>query len=249
MTKNKKIKLSVVIPAKDEEKRIIKTLTSIHQYLKKQSYDSEVIVVENLSSDQTANVVIDFKRTMNNLKLISLPANCGGKGCAVKKGILESRGKYIVFMDADNATRLDEISGFWKYFTQGYDIVIGSRHVKGSVIEEEQPWYRQLLGRAANLLIQVVVLWGIKDTQCGFKAFEAKKAKQIFQVQEIEGWGFDIEILAIARKWGYKIKEVPVTWYHVGESRLRPVKAAINTLKDLFRVKKRFITGAYKQKN
>jgi dolichyl-phosphate beta-glucosyltransferase len=244
---NHPIKLSIIIPAKDEEKRIVETLKSVQVYMDDTNDTFEVIVVENNSTDNTARVVTAYQKKMPQLKLVSLGFDCGGKGCAVKRGIKEAQGEYIVFMDADNATHINEIAAFWPEFKKGYDVVIGSRHVTGAKINIEQPWYRQILGRSANLLIQATVLWGIKDTQCGFKAFTHESAKKIFTTQEVEGWGFDIEILAIAKAWGYRIKEMPVNWYHVGESRLRPLKAATSTLKDLFTVKINLLKGRYKK--
>lgn len=241
------IYLSVVIPAYNEENRIIPTIKSVDSYLTRQKYPYEIIVVNDGSTDRTVEVVQKFQKTVKNLKLNINPIN-HGKGFAVRDGVGMAEGNHILFMDADNATHIEEVGEFWPYFKKGFDVVIGSRHIKGSKIVVEQPWYRKLLGRAANLLIQIVILHGIKDTQCGFKAFTRKAAREIFAVQEIAGWGFDMEILVIARKWGYKIKEMPVSWYNIGESRLRPIKAALRTLKDLFRIKWNSITGKYDKK-
>lgn len=244
---SEKILLSVVIPAYNEEERIGKTLESVDDYLKKQSYNYEIIIVANNCTDNTAKVVLEYQKRVQRLKLLDIKiAKPGGaKGWAVKRGIEEAMGEYKLFMDADNATRIEEMDHFWSCFDKGYDVVIGSRHVRGSHIVIQQPWYRQLLGRSANLLIQMVLLPGIKDTQCGFKAFSSESADKIFEKMTIGGWGFDMEILALTRFYGFKIAEVPVSWYEAGKSRLRPAKAAKDTLWELFRIKKNILTGLY----
>ncbi len=245
----RKIHLSVIIPAYNEERRIKKTLESVDSYLEKKDYNYEIIVVANNCSDGTDKVVLEYQKSVEHLKLFDLQiAKPGGaKGYAVKKGINEAKGDYKIFMDADNATRIKEIGHFWPYFEEGYDVVIGSRHVKGAHIVIQQPWYRRILGRAANLLIRIVLLPGIRDTQCGFKAFSKKSADKIFSKMTIGGWGFDMEILALARLFGFNIAEVGVDWYEAGKSRLRPVKAIKETLGELFRIKKNIIIGKYRK--
>jgi len=243
----KKIHLSIIIPAYNEEERIGETLSSIYNYLEKQSYNYEVIIVANNCNDSTGKVVLDYQKNVKHLKLFDLQiAKPGGaKGHAVKRGMQEATGDYKLFMDADNATRIIEVDHFWPYFDHGYDVVIGSRHVKDSCIVVQQPWYRRFIGRVANLLIRLVLLPGIHDTQCGFKAFTKKAADKVFEKMEIGGWGFDMEILTIARRCGFKITEAPVSWYEAGKSRLRPVKAVRDTLFELFRIKINVITGKY----
>lgn len=244
---NQRPKLSVVIPAYNEEDRIKPTLESIDAYLEKQPYHYEIIVVSDGSCDRTAEVVKEYqKTTVENLKLNANPIN-HGKGFAVKDGIGMSEGEYVVFMDADNATRIEEIGNFWPWFEQGYDVVFGSRYIKGAKMPTKQPWFRRLAGRLSNLLIQLVILPGIKDTQCGFKAFKRDAAQRIFSASRINGWGFDIEILALAKKWGYKMKEVPVTWYEIGGTKLKLVRAMIKTLRELSIIKWNFLTGKYKK--
>lgn len=238
------MKLSVIIPAYNESERIIPTLESIQKYLQKQNYESEVIVVANGCTDDTVDVVKRFTGKIDNLTVMDIDAK-GGKGWAVKKGMEHATGDVAVFMDADNATKLMEMDNFWKYFDQGYDVVIGSRALAQSKITKKQPFYRRWLGRSGNLLIRIVLIPGIKDTQCGFKAFTKKAYDDIFPRLTIYGWGFDMEVLAIARHKGYNIKEEPVTWHDIGESRVEPVKAAINTLKELFIIRKNIIKGTY----
>lgn len=222
---NQRPKLSVVIPAYNEEKRIKRTLESIDAYLEKQSYPYEIIVVSDGSCDKTVQVVQEYqKTTVENLKINANPVN-RGKGFVVRDGVGQAEGEYILFMDADNATRIEEIEKFWPYFEQGFDLVFGSRYVQGAKMPVKQPWFRRLAGRMSNILIQILLLPGIHDTQCGFKAFTRDVAHCLFSVSQIDGWGFDFEILALARAWGYKMKEVPVIWYEIAGTKLKLIKA------------------------
>ena len=237
----------MVIPAHNEEKRIGETLESIDQYLEKQKYGYEIIVVDNGSSDKTCNLVKKYQETaVENLVRLCLSESIGAKGSAVKLGILDyAKGEYVMFMDADNATPISEIEMFWRYLESGeYQVVIGSRYLASSNVTRKQPFYRVLMGRLSNLLIQLVAVPGIKDTQLGFKAFTAAAAKNIFSLVSVAGWGFDMEVLAIARKKGYKIKEVGVLWHERGGSHV-PLKAYIQSLADLFKIKWRLLTGKY----
>ncbi|MBU1119046.1 glycosyltransferase family 2 protein [Patescibacteria group bacterium] len=238
------MKLSVIIPAYNESKRIIPTLESVQNYLQNQEYESEVIVVANGCSDDTVEVANLFQGKINNLNVLNIEAK-GGKGWAVKEGMAKAKGEVAVFMDADNATKLSEMDHFWKYFNQGYDVVIGSRALAQSKITQKQPFYRRWLGKSGNLLIRMVLIPGIHDTQCGFKAFTSKAYDDIFSRLTIFGWGFDMEVLAIARHKGYNVKEEPVTWHDIGESRVEPIKAALNTLKELYIIRKNLIKGTY----
>lgn len=203
--------LSVIIPVYNEEKRIHKILEAANNYFSHQSYDYEIIVVNDGSSDNTTEVVKRFKEKIKNLKLINNKKN-HGKGWVVKQGMLAALGKFRLFADADNSTPIEQIEKLLPYFSNGYDVVIGSRAVKGAKIPIPQPFYKVLLGRLGNIIIQIFAVWGISDTQCGFKCFTKKAAKDIFSRQTLNRWAFDIEILAIARYLGYKIKEVPIIW-------------------------------------
>lgn len=238
------IHLSVIIPAYNEENRIGPTLESIDSYLRKQRYSSEILVVANDCTDRTDDVVREYQKKISNLKLIDLQDGAEGKGGAVKVGIEKAKGDFIVFTDADNSTRIHEIDKFWPYFEKGFSVVIGSRAVPGAKIAVSQPWYRVLLGRMANLLIQIVLLPGIWDTQCGFKAFKRGAAKKIFSYQKISGWGFDMEILALAKRFGFKIKEVPITWFNAEESKVS-LSAYLSTFKELFQIKWNLIRKKY----
>lgn len=237
-------KLSVIIPAYNEEHRIAETLKDIDSYLEKQNYDYEIIVVINNSKDRTYEVVQELERTTVQ-KATAMNLTQAGKGNAVKQGIIEkASGDIIMFMDADNATPISEIKKFLPYFEQGYDVVIGSRYTNPSLVKVKQPFYRILLSRLSNMLIQVLAVPGIKDTQLGFKAFTNQAAKEIFPLVTVLRWGFDMEVLTIALKRGYKIKEIGVSWTEHGGGHV-PLKAYIESLLDLFKIKLRSLSGKY----
>ncbi len=236
-------RLSVIIPAYNEEKRIEATLLDVDAYLEKQQYDYEIIVVDNNSTDRTSEVVKKLEATtVQNAKVVLETTK--GKGAAVRRGMLESQGDYCVFMDADNATPINQIEKFWPDLQSGNEVVIGSRYVDPSTVKIKQPFYRILLSRMSNILIQILLVPHIKDTQCGFKAFQGRAAKEIFKHVTIYGWAFDMELLAIALKLSYRIKEVPVSWEEHGGSHV-PLKAYIQSLIDLLRIKWRSLTGHY----
>lgn len=239
------MKLSVIIPAYNEERRISKTILDVDKYLSKQKYSYEIIVVDDGSKDRTSFVVSKFQDVIKNLKIISNPKN-HGKGYVVRQGLLEAKGEFRVFMDADNSTTVDHVEKMWPFVEQGFEIVIGSRDVKGAVIAVPQPWHRRvLLGDTFNLLVQIICgLWGIWDTQCGFKGMTQKAAEEILPECKIDRWAFDPEILVIAKKKGYKIKEVPVTWINDIESKVK-LKATIKMLFDVLKIRGNMLSGKY----
>jgi dolichyl-phosphate beta-glucosyltransferase len=238
-------KLSVVIPAYNEEKRITATLESVDGYLEKQPYDYEIIVIDNNSKDHTSDVVRKLEATTvqkSKVVLVTTP----GKGAAVKAGLLEhASGDIVMFMDADNATPISEVEKFLPFFEKGYDVVIGSRYTEPDLVKVHQPLYRIVLSRMSNLLIQFLAVPGIKDTQLGFKAFTSEAAKNIFPLVTIARWGFDMEVLTVANAKGYKIKEIGVSWTEHGGGHV-PLKAYLESLIDLFKIKLRSIAGRYK---
>ena len=239
-----KIHLSVIIPAYNEEKRIAATLLDIDKYLRQQNYDYEIIVVSDGSTDNTVSVVRNLKSQISNLKIIDNKEN-HGKGYVTKQGILEAKGEYRIYVDADNAISMDQIEKFWPYLKEGYDVVIGSIEVEGAKIEEHAAWYRRALGKWAKYLIRFLAIWEIHDTQRAFKLFPAKVAQAVFSRQTIERWGFDIEILVLAKKLGYKIKELPVVWINPGESKVT-LSSYIKTFTELLKIKYNLITNKYK---
>jgi dolichyl-phosphate beta-glucosyltransferase len=240
--------LSIIIPAYNEEKRLPKTLREINDYLTKQSYSSEIIVVNDGSKDRTPEVVKELRGTILDLKLISIENS--GKGYAVKKGLLEAKGEYRIFTDADNSTSIDQIEKMWPEFKQGYDVVIGSRDVKGAVLAVPQPWLRKtILGEGFKLIRKIIIgLWGIEDTQCGFKAFKGEAGEDIFSRATIRRFGFDPEVLVIAKKLGYKIKEIPITWVNDPDSKVK-FKSVIKMFFEMLRIRWNLILGKYGRKN
>jgi len=205
----------------------------------------EIIVVDNNSTDATPELVERFSHLIKNLRLIKM--NGRGKGIAVKTGMLEAKGEIRLFTDADNSTSIDQFNKMIPYFparggsaaggkkleadkrgkedleadSRGYDIVIGSRDVEGAKLIPAQPWHKRLGGNLGNLVIQLLLLPGMWDTQCGFKAFTEEAARKIFPLIKIERWGFDVEVLSLAKKFGYKIKEIPVVWVNDPFSRVK----------------------------
>lgn len=239
------IYLSIIIPAYNEEKRLPKTLKEIDDYLKKQNYNYEIIVVNDGSKDRTAQIIEDLKSEIANLKLIDNKEN-HGKGAVVGQGMLNAKGEYRLFADADNSTSIDQIEKMWPEFKQGYDIIIGSRDIKGAVLDPPQPWLRHIiLGESFRIIRKIIVgLWEIEDTQCGFKGFTKKAIENIFPKCKITRWAFDPEILIIAKKMGYKIKEIPVYWKNDKSSKVK-FKGMVKMLFDLLRIKWNLITHKY----
>jgi len=236
--------LSVIIPAYNEEKRIEKTLLSVHEYLSRQQYDYEILVVNDGSKDGTAALVSSLSSRVSNLKLVDNKEN-HGKGWVVRQGMLEARGDYRLFMDADNSTTVDHIVGFLPYFSEGFDVVIGSRRIKGSDIAVKQPLFRDFLGGVFRLIVHALVPLGVKDSQAGFKMFSRKAVETIFPKQTIFRWAFDVEILSIARKLGFKIKEAPIKWVNDTESKVK-VSGMVKMLFEVLQVRWNLWTGKYK---
>jgi len=236
--KTKEIYLSVVIPAYNEEKRIGATLLAIDKYLSLQKYEYEILVVSDGSTDKTVDVVQKYKQLVKNLEVVDNLEN-KGKGAVVRQGLQEVRGKYRIFMDADNSTSVDHVEKMWPLFEKGYHVIIGTRDskdAKGAAQAVKQSFHRILIGNAGNLLIQLLAVPGIWDTQCGFKGFSAKAVKDIFPRLKINRWGFDIEILAIAKRLNYKIGIIPVYWKNDPRSHVK-FTGYLNTFRELFIVR------------
>lgn len=230
------IDISVVIPAYNENVRIIKTLEKILNYFEIHNYLYEIIIIDDGSSDATYNSVDSLSRGHSNIKILRNRKNMG-KGFSVKRGVLESQGDYVLFSDADLSTPIEEIENFFPYFNKGYDILIGSRALRDSQILLKQPWYRQNMGKIFNLLVRLFIIKGIKDTQCGFKCFKKEVGYKIFSLQRLNGFCFDAEILYIAKSLGYKIKEVPIIWLNCLQSRVGIFRDSICMFFDLFKIK------------
>lgn len=214
--------LSVIIPAYNEAKRLPLTLIDIDKHLRDTDYSYEIIVVNDGSKDATAEIVERFSHLIKNLRLIDNKEN-HGKGWVVRQGMLEAKGDVRLFTDADNSTSVDQFNKIIPYFKEGYEIVIGSRDIKGAKLVPPQPWHKRLAGDLGNLIIQALLLPGIWDTQCGFKAFTEEAARKIFPLAKINRWAFDVEALSLAKKLGYKIKEIPVVWVNDPFSLVKPM--------------------------
>jgi len=229
--------LSVIIPAYNEEHRVKATLEAVFNYLSRQNYSWEAIIVSDGSKDRTAEVVMEFISNKPEFRLIANTQN-HGKGHVVRAGMLDAQGDFRLFTDADNSTSIEQIEKFWPYFMEKeYDIVIGSIEVSGAKIHENAQWYRRFLGKYSKYLIRIVAgLWSIHDTQRGFKCFTALAARDIFSKTKIDRFGFDIEVLALAKKLGYKIKEIPVVWDNPADSKVN-LKSYFEVLKDLFKIR------------
>lgn len=238
------IKLSVIIPAYNEEERLPGTLKAIDEYLTKQDYGYEIIVVNDGSSDDTAQVTRNLKSEIDNLKLIDNEEN-HGKGYVVHQGLKESRGEYRLFTDADNSTSIDQVEKMWSQVDE-YDVVIGSRDLEGSVLDPPQPLFRRFLGEIFKLVRKVILdLWGLEDTQCGFKLFTAEAAEEIIPYCRVDGFAFDPELLVLARRLGFKIKEIPVRWVNDEDSRVG-LEGTLKMGWDLLKIRWDIITGKYK---
>jgi dolichyl-phosphate beta-glucosyltransferase len=234
--------LSVVIPAYNEEYRLPRTLEQIFAFLREQSYASEVLVIENGSSDRTYEISREFAERHENLHVFKEERR--GKGNAVKRGMLEAHGEYRFLCDADLSMPIAQINRFLPPQLTNLDIAIGSREATGAVRYHE-PEFRHLGGRLINLAIRLLILPGLQDTQCGFKCFRAEVADKIFPCQSISGWSFDIEVLFVARKYGYQIVEVPIDWYFDAETKLRAVNDALRMLRDIFLIHRNNLRGLY----
>lgn len=235
--------LSVIIPAHNEENRLPNTLEQVLRFLEKQSFTSEVIVVENGSSDNTLDVAQKYAEQNKNIRVIQSER---GKGAAVKRGILEAKGEYRFMCDADLSMPVEEITKFIPPAYKDFEIAIASREAKGA-IRYNEPFYRHLGGRGINLIIQVLILPGLNDTQCGFKCFRADAAEKIFNLQTLHGWSFDIELLFLARRQGYRIHEVPIHWYHHAETKVSALRDALRMIQDIFRIRVNAWRGVYNE--
>lgn len=239
------MRLSIVIPAFNEEKRLPKTLSEIDAYLARQNFDYEILVVDNGSRDRTAEIVKELEGKIRGLKLIS-GSSGRGKGFAVKLGMLQAQGDYRIFTDADNSTSIDQVEKMWPELEKGYDIVIGSRDIKGAVLDPPQPFLRNfILGEGFKLFRKIVLgLWGVEDTQCGFKGFTARAAEAIFPKSVIAHFAFDPEILIIGKKMGYQIKEIPIYWKNDPDSKVK-FQSVLKMAMDILKIRLNLLYGLY----
>ncbi|MBS1789825.1 MAG: glycosyltransferase family 2 protein [Acidobacteria bacterium] len=238
--------LSIVIPAYNEENRIGRTLEGTFEYLNAQSYDYEVLVVNDGSRDRTAEKVREFiNQSSGRLRLIENPGN-RGKGYAVRNGMLQARGDIALFYDADLATPTTEIIKVISPIAENqYDVVFGSRALNRDLIGQHQSFLRELRGRGGNLFLRATLGLDFRDTQCGFKAFRHEAAQSIFQLQRIDGFGFDPEILFIGQKQGWRLLEMPVRWNHVEGSVVTLFGTTVKVLMEVSTIRWNDLAGKY----
>jgi dolichyl-phosphate beta-glucosyltransferase len=236
--------LSLIIPAYNEEQRLGPSLAKILHYLKKSRLKFEVLVVDDGSSDGTVALVQALLRREKSLKLIRNPRNLG-KGASVKAGVARAKGSAILFSDADLSTPIQELPRLMKKLDEGFAVAIGSRALERQRILRHQPFYREAAGRVFNLLVRLLTLRGIKDTQCGFKLFEAKAAKRIFKLQRVPRFGFDVEALFLAKKFGMPVAECAVAWENSPETKVRPIADGLRTFLDLALIRSYDWRGLY----
>jgi dolichyl-phosphate beta-glucosyltransferase len=232
--------LSIVIPAFNEAERLPATLGRIGEFAEALDFPTEVIVVDNASTDATKEVIMDYRSRYPFI--IYYLGTTPGKGAALRTGIMASRGDYLLICDADLAVPIEEVGKFLPPQLQDYDIAIGSREAEGAKRYDE-PVYRHFMGRVFNVIVRALLLPGILDTQCGFKCFRRDVAQELFSAGTINGWSFDVEILYIARLRGCRIIEVPVNWYYGEKSKVSPVRDTMGMFKEVLAIRKNWGGG------
>ena len=234
--------LSLIIPAYNEEKRLPQTLPQVIDYLSAQPFQSEVLIVNNNSSDNTKVIAEKYARESKIIKVLDEPMQ--GKGAAVRTGMLEAQGEFFFMADADLSMPIEEIGRFLPPNLDNYDVAIASREIIGA-IRYNEPAYRHFMGRVFNLIVKTIAVPGFQDTQCGFKCFRRLVALDVLENQSITGWAFDVELLFIAQRRGYRIVEVPIDWYYRANSRINPIKDAIDMVKEVLRIRVNGWRGRY----
>jgi len=235
---------SIVIPAYNESARLGATLEKVLAYVHGQGWDAEVVVVNDGSRDNTADIVRAFAAKDPALRLVENPGN-RGKGYSVRNGMLHARGRIVLFSDADLSSPIEEAPKLFNALEQGADIAIGSRWLRAETQTQRQPLHRQLFGRIFNLMLRITLGLQFKDTQCGFKAFKQPAVQAIFPLQQVERWGFDPEVLFLARKFKFKVQEIPVAWGHSGGTRINPMIDGSRMVVEMLRIRWHDLTGKY----
>ncbi len=238
--------LSLIIPAHNEETRLPETLKQVFEFARTQPYSIEVLVVENGSSDRTFQIARGFADQFPQMKLLQIPQS--GKGRAVRRGMLAAQGEHRFMCDVDFSMPVSEINRFLPPVLQGYDVAIASREAPGAVRIGE-PYYRHFVGRIYNGLIRLLAIPGLQDTQCGFKCFRGPVAEDLFRRQTRTGWSFDVEILFIARLLGYKVVEIPISWYFNPQSKISVVRDSFKMGIDILTIRLNALRGVYMSQN
>jgi len=227
--------LSVVIPAYNEEKRIGKTLEGMLEYFKNKGFSFEILVVDDGSTDKTGGVVKSFKNPSVRIDLISYPEN-RGKGYAIKTGMLKASGEYVLFADADMSTPVEMFERFEPFLAKGADVLIGTRKTERAYVGKHQPAYRESMGKVFTWLSNQLFNLQVSDFTCGFKCFHRRTIEPVFGSQRIFGWGYDTEIIFIARHQGFHIQEVPVSWFNDEATRVKLLKNVFTCLAELYQI-------------
>jgi len=235
---------SIVIPAYNEEQRIASGLDQVLAFVQQRRWSAEIIVVNDGSGDRTQEIVREYAHRHSNLRLLENPGN-RGKGYSVRNGVMHATGDYILFSDADLSSPIEESMKLLAQIDSGADIAIGSRWARPETMTERQPLFRQIAGRLYNIVNRILLRLPYRDTQCGLKAFTKKAAHAVFSRQKIERWGFDPEVLFIARKCGYRIAEVPVAWAHDDRSKIHPLIDGIKMFGEVLYISWNALTGKY----
>jgi len=228
--------LSIIIPAYNEEDRLGPTFERLRAWMNERARDIQVLVVDDGSTDGTADLVSSVAKSDDRISLVSNGEN-RGKGYSVGNGVSKATGELILFSDADLSTPLGEFDRL-ESAIEGHAIAIGSRALPDSRLEKRQPLYREMMGRTFNLFVQAMVFPGIRDTQCGFKLFRREAAQATFGRRKIDGFAFDVEILFIARRLGYSVAEVPVLWINDEASRVDPIRHSAQMFRDIMRIRR-----------
>lgn len=234
--------LTIVIPAYNEEGRLPETLPQVADFVAAQPYRTEVLLVNNNSSDNTRAVAQEFADEYSFLRVLDEPAQ--GKGAAVRTGMLAACGEYVFMADADFSMPVDEINKFLPPALDGYDVAIASREFPGA-IRYDEPEYRHLMGRVFNLIVRLLAVRGFQDTQCGFKCFRRQVVVDLLSRQTIDGWAFDVELLFIAQRRGYKIVEIPIHWYYRANSRVNPIRDSVEMVREVLKIRLNGWRGRY----
>jgi glycosyltransferase involved in cell wall biosynthesis len=228
--------LSIIIPAFNEEPNLSATLRDVAKFLEKKDFRHEIIVVDDGSKDRTSEIAATEARRFDSFLLLKNPAN-RGKGYSVKRGVLDSGGKIVLFMDADNSTRIDQIEGLLAALKDGFDVAIGSRRLPGAAIDLAQPISRRILGNTYIWLSKWLLGATVRDFNCGFKLFKQEAAKSLFPRLTREDWTFDSELIFLISKLGLKLKEAPVRWHDIRTSKVKPLRDGVKSLWGLLKIR------------
>jgi glycosyltransferase involved in cell wall biosynthesis len=243
-TDAQRLTYSILIPAYNESSRIAASLEKVLGFIAQRGWDAEVIVINDGSRDHTADVVRGYLPKNPRLRMLENPGN-RGKGYSVRNGMLHADGKVLLFSDADLSSPIEEADKLLAAIANGADIAIGSRWLQSHLQTQRQPLYRQIFGRIFNVMLRLTLGLKFKDTQCGFKAFTRRAAEAIFPVQKIERWGFDPELLYLAKRFGFKVAEVPVEWAHREGTQISPLRDGLRMFGEMLKIRWNSLSGKY----